>query len=47
MCGGLDFNGQQATSRFNHEVHLLADCRAPVEDPGVVEPRIPPGQQVM
>ena len=43
----LDFDGQQPVPSLNHEVHLLTDGRAPVEDLSPVEPCVPPGQQIV
>ena len=45
--GRLDFDGQQAVSRFDNEVDLLAYRRAPVEGLSTVEPCVSPGQQIV
>ena len=45
--GCLDLDRQQGLARLDNEVHFFAERGAPVEDIGVVEPRIAPSQQIV
>ena len=45
--GRLDFDGQQASPGLDDKVHFLTDGGTPVEDLGVGEPCVAPGQKVV
>src|SRR5439155_14054468 len=46
-AGCLDLDREQAPARLDHQVHLLADRRAPIENLHTIEARVAPGQEIV